>query len=452
MNKIATRGSRLALRQSGMVQELLKEKSGLESELMIVKTTGDIIHDKPLSEIRGAGFFTKEIEQALIDGSAQIAVHSLKDLPIQQPPGLKLAAIVEREDPAEVIVTRPENVDPDKPLTLKTDLTVGTSAIRRKAQLRLIRPDLKVKEMRGNVTSRLEKVRNGEYDAIMIAHAGLKRVGVELDSLEVCVQKLEEFVPAPAQGALAVETRSDDGEISLNVSKINHAETRMAVEAERRLLLLCGGGCHLPLGANVSGAGDEWQILVFWSYRLPDKTERYVRMKLQSANLDELVEESYAAIKSAEIYELGRYFERESKVTRRLLITRPDEKIIELKQKLKDKSVEVVSYPVLKLDPAYDEDHWKRIESKFSEYKYIVLTSANAVEIFRNLLSEKAISSHDLADKIIATVGAKTAEACKEYFGESKIIASPNRCRPWRTPPEFRERQSAVSMRERGGS
>lgn len=425
MNKIATRGSRLALRQSGMVQKLLKDKSGLDAELMVVKTTGDVIHDRPLSEVRGAGFFTKEIEQALIDGTAQIAVHSLKDLPINQPPGLVLAAIVEREDPAEVIVTLTKNIDPDKPLSLKSGLTVGTSAIRRKAQLRLIRPDLNVKELRGNVTSRVDKVRRGEYDAIMIAYAGLKRVGVDLEGLEVCVQTLEDFVPAPAQGALAVETCSEDKQIFDSVSMLNHAETRKAVEAERRLLLLCGGGCHLPLGANVSRVGDEWQILVFWAYRLPDKTERYIRMKLQSANLDELVEESYTAIKSAEIYELGKYFGRESGTARTLLITRPEIKTNDLEQKLSEKSVKLIAFPILKIEPSYDKEHWNKIASKFDEYKYIVLTSSNAVEIFKNILQENGTSPQKLSGKTIAAVGEKTAELCKEYFPELEIIVSP---------------------------
>ncbi|NIP42750.1 MAG: hydroxymethylbilane synthase, partial [candidate division Zixibacteria bacterium] len=170
MYKIATRGSKLALRQSGMIRDLLSTKAGLEAELMVVKTAGDVIQNKPLSEVKGMGFFTKEIEQALFDGRADIAVHSLKDLPIQQPPGIDVVAIAERENPAEALLTKAESIDDSRPLHLKEGLTIGTSAIRRKAQIRVQRPDLKVKDLRGNVTTRLEKLRSGEYDAIIIAY------------------------------------------------------------------------------------------------------------------------------------------------------------------------------------------------------------------------------------------------------------------------------------------
>ncbi|HDS01278.1 MAG TPA: hydroxymethylbilane synthase [candidate division Zixibacteria bacterium] len=424
MLKIATRGSRLAMRQSGMIRDMLLEKAGLEAELMVVRTAGDVIQNKPLSEVKGAGFFTKEIEQALFDGRADIAVHSLKDLPIQQPPGIDVVAIAERENPSEALLTRTENIDDSRPLNLNEGLTIGTSAIRRKAQIRALRPDLKVKDLRGNVTTRLEKLREGEYDAIIIAYAGLKRVGVEIDDLELRVLKRDEFVPAPAQGALAVETRIKDYDVASRAAKINHADTKSAVDAERRLLLLCGGGCHLPLGANLTRAEEGWVMTVFWSYLLPDKTEKYLRAKISSEDFDQLVEESYAYIKSTEISDLLNFKGRSKDLPRKLLITRPSEKTDELGEKLAAKDIELIPYPVQSLRKNFDEKEWIDIEQEFEAYEYIILTSANAVQFFKEILEDSDIAPEKYSHKKIATVGVKTAEACSEAFPDSEIIVS----------------------------
>jgi len=412
------------MRQSGMIRDMLLEKAGLEAELMVVRTAGDVIQNKPLSEVKGAGFFTKEIEQALFDGRADIAVHSLKDLPIQQPPGIDVVAIAERENPSEALLTRTENIDDSRPLNLNEGLTIGTSAIRRKAQIRALRPDLKVKDLRGNVTTRLEKLREGEYDAIIIAYAGLKRVGVEIDDLELRVLKRDEFVPAPAQGALAVETRIKDYDVASRAAKINHADTKSAVDAERRLLLLCGGGCHLPLGANLTRAEEGWVMTVFWSYLLPDKTEKYLRAKISSEDFDQLVEESYAYIKSTEISDLLNFKGRSKDLPRKLLITRPSEKTDELGEKLAAKDIELIPYPVQSLRKNFDEKEWIDIEQEFEAYEYIILTSANAVQFFKEILEDSDIAPEKYSHKKIATVGVKTAEACSEAFPDSEIIVS----------------------------
>ncbi len=424
MYKIATRGSRLATRQSGMIRDLLAEKAGLEAELMIVKTAGDVIQNKPLSEVKGAGFFTKEIEQALFDGRADIAVHSLKDLPIQQPPGIEVMAIAEREDPREALITRSENIDTSHPMKLKFGLTVGTSAIRRKAQIMALRPDLKVKDLRGNVTTRLEKLLSGEYDAIIIAYAGLKRVGVDIDDLELRVYKIDEFVPAPAQGALAVETRSKDYDVASKVAMINHNQTKAAVDAERRLLLLCGGGCHLPLGANLSRTDNGMAMSVFWSYVLPDNTLKCVYDKKIGESYDQLVEDSYALIKRTELQDILRFKGRSKEAPGRLLITRPSEKTDELEQKLAEKDIELISYPVQKLKKNFDDKGWIDIEQRFYEYEYIILTSANAVRFFKEILEASSIPPEKYSYKKIATVGLKTAQAAGEAFPDSEIIVS----------------------------
>jgi hydroxymethylbilane synthase len=425
MYRLATRGSRLALKQSGMVQSMLKELAGLESELMIVKTTGDRVCDVPLSEITGTGFFTKEIGQALYAKDADLAVHSLKDLPIEQPSGLTLAAIVKRENPAEVIVTLPKNIDDQKPLNLRQGLTIGTSAIRRKAQIKAVRSDLKVKDLRGNVTTRLQKVRDGEYDAVMIAYAGLLRVDANLDGLEIRVLDISEFVPAPAQGALAVEVRSDDREVYDKAVKINDVETVMAVNAERRLLLLCGGGCHLPLGVNVSKVKNQWRINVFWAHNLPDGAEKYIHFNLASDNLDDLVRSAYAKLQSIEINNLLTSFGKGPKAKRRLLITRSAQKSIRLVSMLKEKNIELQPYPILTFNDLYNEQAWENIKSGINDYDYLIFTSVNAVEIFGGQMEKAEISADDFWVERIAAVGEKAAMACRQLFPNTVIIVSP---------------------------
>jgi hydroxymethylbilane synthase len=403
---------------------MLKETAGLGCELMIVKTTGDRVRDVPLSEVSGTGFFTKEIEQALYAKDADLAVHSLKDLPIEQPSGLTLAAIVKRENPAEVIVTLPRNIDDQKPLNLSKGLTIGTSAIRRKAQIKSVRPDLKVKDLRGNVTTRLQKVREGEYDAVMIAYAGLIRVDADLDGLEIRVQDISEFVPAPAQGALAVEVRSDDSEVYDKAAKINDDETMMAVRAERQLLLLCGGGCHLPLGANVSKDGNQWKVSVFWAQNLPDGGEKYIHFNLASDNLDDLVRSAYAKLKSIEIGNLWTYFGKDTKAERKLMITRSARKTAGLAHKLEDKNIEVQPYPILTFNDLYNEQAWKKIKAGIDVFDYLIFTSANAVEIFARQMEEVGIDAHEFAIEKIAAIGEKTAAACRHVFPGSEVIIS----------------------------
>jgi hydroxymethylbilane synthase len=422
--KIATRGSRLALRQSGMVQELLKEHGELDTELMVVKTKGDQIRDVPLSQVTGTGFFTKEIEQALLDQIADIAIHSLKDLPIEQPNGLNVTAIVKREDPSEVIITRQENIDDSKPLNLKEGITIGTSAIRRKAQIKAIHPDLIVKELRGNVTTRIEKVRSGEYDAVMIAYAGLKRVGIDLDDLQARVLDTNEFVPAPAQGALAVETRNERSDVYDCVAKINDPATVIAVDAERNLLLLCGGGCHLPLGANVYQDGELWKASIFWAYNLPDGSEVPVHFQHQADIPRKLIDECYAKLKKIELDDLLKFYGREKDNPPKLLITRPSKKTSELSEKLKVNNIELISYPILKLKNCMDSAKWNEISSNLGSYDYMIFTSTNGVDYFKSILDEHNISPYIFANIKIAAIGQKTAEVCRHIFRNNEIMVS----------------------------
>lgn len=245
---IATRGSELALWQANHVKSLLEE-IGLKSELNIIKTQGDQIQHLSFDKLEGKGFFTKEIEEALLNGTADIAVHSHKDLPTVSPEGLMIAAVSDREDPSELLLIRPESVDARLKWSIKKNPVVGTSSARRKSQLLSFRPDVELKDLRGNVPTRINKLREGQYDAILIAAAGVERL--ELDLSDLHVEKLDpkEFIPAPAQGVLAIQIRSADIELAQKLSALDHSRIRLTIGVERKVLNLFQGGCQMPVGA-----------------------------------------------------------------------------------------------------------------------------------------------------------------------------------------------------------
>ena len=221
---------------------------GLETRLEIIHTTGDKITDVALSKVGTKGLFTKEIEEALLSGTIDLAVHSLKDMPTELPEGLTLPAIPEREDPRDAMVGR--SLD-----ALALHARVGTSSLRRAAQLRAQRPDLEIENIRGNLDTRLRKLDQGQYDAIVLASAGLRRLGWENRITELLDPEV--MCPAVGQGALAVETRSDGGAAEEIARRLEHPESRIAVTAERALLRALGGGCQVPIGAYATVHADE---------------------------------------------------------------------------------------------------------------------------------------------------------------------------------------------------
>jgi hydroxymethylbilane synthase len=237
---IGTRGSTLARAQSEWVAARLRA-SGVEAELRIIRTTGDV-HAGPLAET-GFGVFVREIEQALLRGEVSLAVHSMKDLPTGPREGLMIAAVPEREDPADALISR-EGAGLDR---LPAGSRVGTGSLRRTAQLKAHRPDLVFLPIRGNVDTRLRKLESGEYDAIVLACAGLARLG-RADRIS---ERLPSSVslPAPGQGALALQVREDDTETSAVAARLDHRPSRIAVTAERALLEKLAGGCMVPVGA-----------------------------------------------------------------------------------------------------------------------------------------------------------------------------------------------------------
>jgi hydroxymethylbilane synthase len=244
---IASRGSQLALWQAHWVERQLAAL-GYASRIDIIKTTGDKITDVPLAQVGGKGLFTKEIEDALLEGRADLAVHSLKDLPTELPAGLVPAATPAREDPRDALVGK-------RLADLPASAKVGTSSLRRAAQLRSVRPDLRIEPVRGNLDTRLRKLDEGRYDAIVLAAAGLKRLGWEDRIAEILPPEI--MCPAVGQGALAIET----GRTGLQACRqLNDPATESAVTAERALLAALGGGCQVPVGAYATVAGDRLSL------------------------------------------------------------------------------------------------------------------------------------------------------------------------------------------------
>ena len=243
--KIATRASELALRQARIVATAL-EAQGHTCELVTFKTTGDKKLDEPLSAIGAKGLFTHELEVALVKGKVDCCVHSLKDLPTEGPDGLEIGAILEREDPRDVLVVN-SVTQADSLMAIPAGSRVGTSSLRRRAQLKALRPDLEVVELRGNVPTRLKKVDQGQVHAAILAAAGL----IRLDARQHIKQFLEPpaWLPAAGQGAIAVQIRSDDDEMREFLKPLNHEPTDVAVRAERAFLSALEGGCQVPIGA-----------------------------------------------------------------------------------------------------------------------------------------------------------------------------------------------------------
>ncbi len=249
---VGTRGSKLALAQTKrVVDKLLKE--GYEVEVKIIKSTGDIMKDKPLYEFKGSGAFVRTLERALIERKIDIAVHSYKDIPSKRIEGVSIAAVLERDSPHDAFIARDgSTID-----TIKRNAVVGTSSLRRIAQLRLYRKDFRFENIRGNVDTRLRKLRDGLYDAIVLAEAGLQRLGLDK---EVKYQRLpiEKFVPSANQGIIAVETRKGEEDV---VAFINNEKTMLEAEVERAVLRELGVGCAIPAGIYAEYKGNRIKLI-----------------------------------------------------------------------------------------------------------------------------------------------------------------------------------------------
>jgi len=303
---IGTRGSELALWQANYVKDRLAE-IGVDAELKVIKTQGDIVQHLRLDKLEGKGFFTKELEEELLNGGIDLAVHSHKDLPTVHPPGLTIAAVTAREDPSELLIIHKDCVDLKKRLALKHNAIVGTSSNRRKAQLLAMRPDLEFDDLRGNVLSRVEKLRDENFDAIMLAKAGITRVNVDLSDFHVEELPPVEIIPAPAQGVLAVQIRETDTQLSEVLQSINNAAVADTIAVERKVLNLFDAGCHAPLGCYCRKQGNLYEV---WTSNAEDSDTFPDRLYLAAESTDGLAER------------IARKFDKDRKLPGHVFITR----------------------------------------------------------------------------------------------------------------------------------
>ncbi len=290
---IGTRGSELALWQANFIRDRLAEAFSMPVRLEIIKTRGDKIDHLSFDKMEGKGFFTKEIEDALLAGEVDLAVHSLKDLMTTMPPGLKLGAVGFREDSREAVLIQRESYDSARPLKVKENGVIGSSSVRRQCQIAPKSPDLQLKDLRGNVPTRLRKLREGQYDAIVIAYAGLKRLKLDLSDLEVRILEREEFLPAPGQGILGIQTRADDGAVNDLVSVLDDPEIRLQARLERGLLARFEGGCQLPLGVYSEIAGEIFTVHAVLGRRDGNTWADPVRTTVSGNAVDDVIEKAY---------------------------------------------------------------------------------------------------------------------------------------------------------------
>ena len=293
--KIGTRGSRLARWQANQLKSKLASID-IESELVIIKTKGDNIQNLGFDKMEGKGFFTKEIEDSLLAKEVDIAVHSLKDLPTSQADGLVIAGLSERADPRDLLLIHPDAVDIDSVLSLPAGAKVGTSSLRRKTQILHLAPEVNVVDLRGNVPTRIQKLRDGLYDAIILAAAGITRLDLDISDLVVKKLHPRELVPAPAQGVIGYQVRASDTSLRKDILKLHDTATASRTNVERKVLKLMEGGCQMPLGVycDIDQANN---YHVYGAYA-PSADAPLIRVNLSSSTHDGLAESMVQKLKS----------------------------------------------------------------------------------------------------------------------------------------------------------
>jgi hydroxymethylbilane synthase len=362
---IGTRGSDLALWQANFVKDSLAAIN-ISAELKIIKTQGDRILNLSFDKLEGKGFFTKELEEELIAGTIDIAVHSHKDLPTENPPGLIIAAVSEREDPSELLLILKDCVDVHQKLSVKYGGIVGTSSNRRKAQLLAYRPDLDIKDLRGNVPTRVNKLRNENYDAIMIAKAGVTRLGLDLSDFYVEELTPTELVPAPAQGALAIQIRENDIELFDALQALNHTDVAEELAVERTVLKLFGGGCHLPLGCYCRKDDGTYQVFTSKA----DEDEGFPdRLFLEASTTEGLAEKVVS------------FFDKDRKFPQKVFISRELSENSYFRKALKKHNIEIEARSLIRTVPVI----LKLDNFILRNVDWVFFSSKNAVEYFFQL-------------------------------------------------------------------
>ncbi len=388
---IGTRGSELALWQANFVKNELA-KLGLDSNLKIIKTQGDKIINLSFDKLEGKGFFTKELEDELLSGTIDLAVHSHKDLPTNHPVGLIVAAVSEREDPSELLIILKDCVDIQHKLSVKFGGMVGTSSNRRKAQLLAVRPDLEVEELRGNVPTRIQKLRDEDYDAIMIAKAGVHRLGIDLS--EFYVEELDpiEFIPAPAQGVLAIQIRENDKELFQKLQPLNHKDVAEQIGIERKVLNLFDGGCHMPLGCYCRKDGSQYQV---WTSKANEGDEFPDRLFLQSKTVAGLAEKIAAK------------FDPKRKFPKHVFISRELAENSYLRTALEKHEIEVEGRSLIRTYPSIN-----KLDSYIlRNIDWVFFSSKNAIDYFFRL-------EPHLPKKAKFGVLGRGSEAALRYLGK----------------------------------
>ena len=380
---IGSRGSALALWQANHVQSKLQEL-GCSSEIKIIKTQGDKIQHLNFDKLEGKGFFTKEIEEALLNFEIDLAVHSHKDLPTENTPGLFVAAVSEREESIDCIFIDPQKVDLSQPLKIKYGSTIATSSARRKSQIKMLQSNLIINDIRGNVPTRLDKVRLKEYDAVVLAIAGVKRLKLDTSDFFTNPLSIDEVVPAPAQGVLAIQIREEDVQLKQLLSAINDKETQDLIAIERGILNRFDGGCQLPLGASAEKNNNLFKVRVskstFWD-KAPMRF--YFESKSEKNFVDQIVEQ----IKSFK--------------PRSVFVSTSSNNMISVQNSLRDNGFDFQFSSLLKISPNSKVDVLKT--------EWIFFSSKKAVQLYGEMYGKP--------DAKIAAIGTATAQKAFEIFG-----------------------------------
>ena len=406
--KIGTRSSKLALKQTKLVVKKLENLPQIRKKFFFkiikVKTKGDI-HKSKILDSGYKGFFTKKIDDLLLKKKIDFAVHSAKDIPSKIDNNISIAAFLKREDPRDILLSN-KNYTFD---TLPQNLTIGTSSIRRKTQIHNIRPDLKIEYMRGNVETRIRKLKTNKYDAIILALAGLKRLGLNYKNKNVL--NISKFIPAGGQGAIAVTVRKKDSVINKLIKNINNNKTEIEVKTERKFLEKINADCDSPVGAYAKIINN----YVFFSVTVPSKNGMFVYKSRTKFNKSEILGVRVANILKKK---LGRNFLKKIKFPKKLtfLLTRSMKQSNELKKNINLKNFNFLNCPMLKIKPI------KLTKSQIKEIKVadaIIFSSANAVNISRNYLNS-------FSNKVFC-VGDDTKAAClknniKNIYSSNKNI------------------------------
>ncbi len=406
---IGSRGSDLALYQANLIKSYLANM-GIEVDLKIIKTVGDKIDNLSFDKIEGKGFFTKELEDALLNHEIDLAVHSLKDLSTTMPDGLKVGAYCNPEDPSELLLVNPEKYDTTQKLFLKTGSVIGTSSVRRQAQIAYNRPDLKIEPLRGNVPTRVRKLQEGRYDAILIALAGVDRLKLDTGKLIRIVLDRVEFIPAPGQGILTIEIRDNDPEVEKVVSSLNENAAETTAVLERGLLARFQGGCQLPLAVTSQRRDNGFYLKAFLGLRDGDKWGKPTQFCGYGENIPELLDRAYRELSGPAA---------KSPVKKKVLITRTEEEGASF-FRADGEVLDPVFYPVFEIAESYDEVEATAIMSNISSLDWLIFTSKNSVRIFREILRKFGVKLS--TNTKIAVVGQKTGDLLRAIGWEVTFV------------------------------